>query len=135
MVQRSVILRNMLRTDIDRPSTWKAYRSGMCNGCYGGCCTMPVEVKLEDLIRLGVVGEDEAAGSIKKIAKRLKKEGTISSYRQGTDLFMLTQKANRDCLYLDSVTRLCTVYERRPGVCREFPSIGPRPNFCPHGKK
>lgn len=92
---------------------------------------MPVEIRLSDLIRLGVVTEDEAAGSVKKVAKRLTREGIIVSYRQGTELFMLTQKANRDCLYLDSKTRLCTVYEKRPDTCRQFPSIGPRPGFCP----
>jgi Fe-S-cluster containining protein len=61
----------------------------------------------------------------------LMKEGIISSYRQGTELFMLTQKHGRDCYFLDSKTRLCTVYDKRPGVCRDFPSIGPRPSFCP----
>jgi len=92
---------------------------------------MPVEVKLSDLVRLEVVTEDEAQGSLNKLAKRLMKEGIISSYRHGTELFMLTQKHGRDCYFLDSRTRLCTVYEKRPGVCREFPNIGPRPGFCP----
>lgn len=92
---------------------------------------MPVEIKLSDLIRLGLTDEDEAAGSVKKLAKRLSKEGIIQSYRQGTEFFMLTQKSNSDCLFLDSVTRLCTVYEKRPDTCRQFPSIGPRPGFCP----
>lgn len=96
---------------------------------------MPVEVKLSDLIRLGVVAEDEAAGSIKKLAKRLSREGIISSYRHGTELFMLTQKNGRDCHFLDSKTRLCTVYEKRPDVCRKFPDIGPRPGFCPKTPK
>ncbi|MFM6927689.1 MAG: YkgJ family cysteine cluster protein, partial [Bdellovibrio sp.] len=64
----------MKRSDVDRPSTWKQYKSGMCNGCWGGCCTMPVEVKLSDLIRLGVTDEDEAASGIKKLAKRLIRE-------------------------------------------------------------
>jgi Fe-S-cluster containining protein len=121
----------MRKSDIDRPSTWKLHREEMCKGCWAGCCTMPVEVKLSDLIRLGLTDEDEAQSSLKKLAKRLMKEGKISSYRQGTDLFMLTQKANRDCLFLDEKTRLCTVYERRPDVCREFPKIGPRPGYCP----
>ncbi len=94
---------------------------------------MPVEVKLADLIRLGLCSEDEAAGSVKKLSKRLIKEGYIVSYRQGTEFFMLSQKANRDCYFLDSKTRLCTVYEKRPDTCRQFPSIGPRPGFCPGG--
>lgn len=95
---------------------------------------MPVEIKLSDLIRLELVTEDEASGSIKKLAKRLIKEGIIVSYRQGTEFFMLSQKANNDCLFLDSKTRLCTVYEKRPETCRLFPSIGPRPGFCPGSK-
>lgn len=124
----------MKKTDVDRPSTWKPYRTEMCKGCWGGCCTMPVEVKLSDLIRLELATEDEAAGSIKKLAKRLIKEGFVVSYRQGTEFFMLSQKANRDCLFLDSKTRLCTVYEKRPETCRQFPAIGPRPGFCPGAK-
>ncbi len=120
-----------MKPNIDRPSTWKFFRQGMCTGCFGGCCTMPVEVKLVDLIRLGLTDTDEANTSIKKLAKRLIKEGVISTYRQGTDLFMLTQKANRDCYYLDLKTRLCSVYDKRPDVCRRFPEIGPRPGYCP----
>lgn len=115
----------------DRPSTWKHYKEGMCQGCYGNCCTMPVEVKLSDLIRLGLTDEDEAETSVRKLAKRLIKEKVVVSYRQGTDLFMLSQQANEDCYFLDSKTRLCKVYDRRPDVCRKFPEIGPRPGFCP----
>lgn len=91
---------------------------------------MPVEVKWEDLLRLGVVEESDQS-SMKKTVKKLIKQGVITSYRQSTGLFMLTQKSNRDCYFLDLKTRLCTVYEKRPGVCREFPSIGPRPGYCP----
>ncbi len=116
--------------DIDRPSTWRFYKNGMCQACHGGCCTMPVEVKWDDLLRLGLVDESDQQ-AMKKTVKRLMKEGYITSYRQSTGLFMLSQKSNRDCYFLDTKTRLCTVYEKRPGVCREFPSIGPRPGYCP----
>jgi len=97
---------------------------------------MPVEVKSSDLIRLGFVTIDEIQHSIKKTAKRLKKEGLIASYREGTDLFMLTQKSNDDCYFLDSKTRLCTVYDRRPDTCRDFPvRVGPRVGYCPYERK
>jgi hypothetical protein len=124
-----------MKTDKDKPWTWLKYREGLCNGCHGSCCTMPVEIKAKDLVRLGLATEDELSISTKKVAKRLIKEGVISSYRDGTGNFMLTQKANDDCYFLDLKNRLCTVYEKRPGVCREFPSIGPRPGFCPVRKK
>lgn len=97
---------------------------------------MPVEIKSSDLVRLGLTNVDELENSIKKVAKRLKKEGIISSYREGTDLFMLTQKSNDDCYFLDSKTRLCTVYEKRPDTCRDFPTrMGPRVGSCPYNPK
>jgi hypothetical protein len=125
----------MQKIDIYRPSTWKEYQSALCKGCWGGCCTMPVEIKISDLVRLGLSTEAEAVGSISKLAKRLFKEGFIQSYQKGTEFFILAQKENQDCRFLNSTTRLCTVYEQRPDTCRQFPSIGPRPGFCPAGIK
>ncbi len=118
--------------DRDRPSTWRPYTDGACNTCVASCCMLPVEVKASDLIRLNLTTADEIENSIKKTAKRLKKEGVISSYREGSEFFMLTQKSNNDCYFLDSKTRRCTVYENRPDTCRGFPmKLGPRISFCP----
>lgn len=121
--------------DVDRPSMWKKYSGDeLCQSCRANCCTMPVEIHLEDLVRLNLVTADDVQNTtVRKIAKRLVKEKWITSYREGTGLFMLTQKANRDCIFLDSKTRLCTHYDNRPGVCRQFPHVGPRPGFCPYG--
>lgn len=124
-----------MKPDKDKPWTWLKYRKEMCVGCYGDCCTMPVEVKGSDLIRLGVASEDEIHISPKKTAKRLIKDGIVQSYREGTDLFMLGSRPNGDCFYLNSKTRLCAVYEKRPEVCRLFPEVGPRPGFCPSTRK
>lgn len=124
-----------MKTDKDRPSSWRPYKNGMCDTCNANCCTMPVEIKLSDLIRLELVSQDEAdSSSSKKIAKRLMKDGIVKSYRQGTEFFMLEQKNNSDCIFLNE-KRLCTVYHKRPDTCREFPSIGPRPGYCPVGPK
>lgn len=92
---------------------------------------MLLEVTIEDLIRLGLCMEDESKLSHKKLFKRLRKEKRVISYRAATGLFMMQSKANGDCQFLDSKTRLCTVYEKRPNVCRKFPIIGPRPSYCP----
>jgi Fe-S-cluster containining protein len=121
--------------DKDRPSTWVPYRESLCRGCNADCCSMLLEVTTEDLIRLGLTTEDEAEISQKKLFKRLRKEKVVMSYRDGTGLFMMQSKANGDCQFLDSATRLCTVYDKRPGVCRKFPSIGPRPGSCPARRK
>lgn len=118
----------------DQPSKWKTYKTEMCQSCWGTCCTMPVEVKIDDLLRLKLITEDEAR-SPKKVFKLLYQKKIVSSYRQGTGFFMLSQKPNDDCIFLDSTTRLCQVYDKRPDVCRRFPEIGPRPGCCPYIKK
>ena len=92
---------------------------------------MPVEVKAADLVRLGLAFEDELLDSPKKVFTRLSRHGIVRSYRASTELFMLVQKSNDDCVFLDSQTRLCTVYDKRPDVCRSFPNIGLRPGYCP----
>lgn len=127
--------RIVTRTDKDRPSTWIQYRAGFCAGCNASCCTMPVEVRLDDLLRLKVITIDEAQGSRRKMLKRLQKAGIVSSYREGTDLYLLQARPNGDCHFLHPISRLCQVYDLRPGVCREFPAIGPRPGFCPRGSQ
>ena len=120
-------------TDKDRPSTWVPYRASLCDTCIAACCTMPLEVKREDLERLGLADPLEA--SPKKIAKRLQKEGVVRTYRAATELFLLEQKADGTCQFLGA-DRRCTVYEKRPHTCRGFPStLGPRVGFCPYRKK
>lgn len=39
--------------DVDRPDTWSRYRAGLCDTCAANCCTMPLEVQMADLVRLG----------------------------------------------------------------------------------
>lgn len=118
--------------DKDRTFTWIKFKESLCKECISTCCTMPVEVKAEDLLRLGEITEDEANDVGKKMIARLKKQGLIKSYRESTQLFMLNQKLNDDCYYLNSQTRKCTVYENRPNVCRNFPtSAGNRIGYCP----
>ena len=107
----------------------------MCEGCWAGCCTLPLEVSAFDLIRLGVASEDEAAASLSKMAKRLIREGIVRTFRATSGLFIIEQRQGRDCIFLGEKDRLCTVYEKRPEVCRQFPKIGPRPGYCPEGKK
>lgn len=122
------------KTDPQRPSTWVRFRKGMCEDCWAGCCTLPLEVSAHDLIRLELTDESEAAASLKKLAKRLIKEGIVRSFQQKTQLFIIEQREGRDCYFLGK-DRRCTVYEKRPHVCREFPKIGPRPGHCPKSFK
>ncbi len=120
--------------DVDRPETWTRYRKGLCDSCAANCCTMPVEVRLGDLVRLGLVDPFEAEHEEpKQIAKRLQKAGLLDHFNFKNEIYTLARRANGDCRFLDAVTRRCTVYEQRPDTCRKHPQVGPRPGHCPYG--
>ena len=96
---------------------------------------MPVEVKIPDLVRMGVITEFEAKEPIKKLAKKLKKDGVIEHLYFKEQIFMLVRFANNDCLYLDPTSRKCRIYKNRPDTCRDHPRIGSRPGFCAYEPK
>ena len=123
-----------MRIDLDRMSTWTAYKPSLCNGCNGNCCKLPVDATVPDLVRMGVLTEDEAIWSARKIARKLQHAGIVVSFRASKMQFQVAQKSNRDCIYLGD-DRLCTIYEKRPDVCRRFPDCSPRPGFCPAERK
>jgi Fe-S-cluster containining protein len=117
---------------LDRLSNWSRFRPSLCKGCWAGCCRLPVEAGAADLVRLGLLEEDEATGSLKKAARRLLAAGKIKQFRASTGIFTLSQTPDGDCIFLGAKDRMCTVYDKRPSVCRRFPEeIGPRPGFCP----
>ncbi len=120
--------------DVDNCDTWTRYKSGLCNSCAANCCTMPVEVKLADLVRLELVDPFEAEHEEpKQIAKRLQKAGLIERFNFKHNIFTLSRRANGDCAHLDAQTRRCTVYDKRPNTCRLHPQVGPKPGYCPYG--
>lgn len=122
--------------DVDRCETWSRYRTGLCERCAANCCTMPVEVRLSDLVRLGLVDPFEAEHEAPRlIARRLEKAGQIGHFNHKHGLFTLARRANGDCDYLHPQTRRCTVYEQRPDTCRKHPQVGPRPGYCPYGDR
>ena len=127
---------SVLIVDVDRSETWSRYRAGMCDNCAANCCTMPVEVKMPDLIRLELVDAFEAEHEEpKQIAKRLSKAGLIDHFNFKNSIFTLARRASGDCQFLDAKTRRCTVYDKRPNTCRTHPQVGPRPGYCPYGQK
>jgi Fe-S-cluster containining protein len=122
--------------DVDRLETWTRYRAGLCDTCVANCCTMPLEVRLPDLVRLGVVDPFEAMHEApKQVARRLEKAGLIEHFNFKREVFTIARRASGDCHFLDPRTRRCTVYEQRPDTCRQHPQVGPRPHHCPYGAK
>ena len=84
----------ILGADLDRTETWIRYDKAMCLDCVSSCCTLPVEARLSDLIRMGVVDEFEKGEPLKDIAKRLKKDGVVERLNAKTGLFTLVQLTN-----------------------------------------
>lgn len=122
--------------DVDRPETWTRYRRGLCDSCVANCCTMPVEVRLPDLVRLQLVDDFEAAHEApKQIARRLEKAGLIEHFNFKHSIFTLARRACGDCGFLEASSRRCTVYEQRPDTCRKHPQVGPRPGHCPYAAR
>ena len=124
----------MKPVDTAKPSTWIKYEPSLCNGCWAGCCTLPVTVSTEDLFHMGYLEAQEVNGPLKEVVVRLTSAGLIQAYHAKTRTFTLRQENGGDCLFLDQ-DRLCTIYDKRPSVCRQFPENSARPGFCPHRKK
>lgn len=120
----------LVSADIDRLETWHKYRNGLCDTCKGSCCSLPVEVRIDDLIRMQLVDEFEREEPSKNIAKRLQKAGVIEHFNHKSEVFTLSRRSNGDCMYLHQKTRRCTIYLLRPDTCRNHPQIGPRAGYC-----
>jgi Fe-S-cluster containining protein len=122
--------------DVDRLETWTRYRQGLCDSCAANCCTMPVEIRLADLVRLGLVDPFEAEHEEPRlIARRLVKSRQVERYNHKDGIFTMARRANGDCRFLDAQSRRCTVYEQRPNTCRKHPQVGPKPGSCPYGAR
>ena len=126
---------NIPAANIDNLSTWVKYKSRLCSSCRGTCCSLPVEVRFSDLVRMGVVDEFEVHEQPKMLARRLMKQGIVGHFNHKTEVFTLSRYANDDCIYLDQKSRLCTIYQQRPDTCRNHPQVGPKPGYCAYQPK
>lgn len=119
-----------MKVDKENPSTWKKYTKNSCKTCKATCCSMPLEVRWEDLVRLNLLTEDELYQPLKKTIARLIKDKVITAYRKEKSLFAFRQTDEGKCRYL--VGNKCGVYKNRPLVCRAFPiEMGWRHGYCP----
>ena len=113
---------------------WTKYKKGLCETCAGLCCYMPVEVKIQDLIRLKILNEFHLELSEREQIKDALKHPSILRFTPSTEKFTLRQKPDGSCYFLDA-NKKCTEYELRPDTCRNHPQIGPRPGYCGYMKK
>lgn len=124
-----------VQADIDNTATWAKYKKWLCDHCGASCCSLPVEVKPADLIRMDLMDEFELQDNVKHVAKRLMKQRQVEHFHAKTETFTLSRMANGDCLFLDSMTRRCTIYDVRPDTCRNHPQVGPRSGYCAFRRK
>jgi len=87
-----------------------------CLKCPGYCCSYPViEVKDRDAKRIA----KHFGISLKTAEKRFFKSS--NGYKR-----VMRRKADkyfgRICRFFDTEARRCTIYEARPGLCREYPA-------------
>ncbi len=86
-----------------------------CDKCVAYCCSIyeRVQVKARDVRRLashfGVTVEVATA-------RYTKLHGTERILRRKADRLF-----GQACMFLNQDTRKCTIYDARPGTCREFP--------------
>jgi uncharacterized protein len=87
-----------------------------CAKCPGYCCSYPeIEVTPRDIQRLAKRFELDYAATEERFTKYDAKE-RVRLLRHKKDTVFATV-----CTFFDQDKRRCTVYESRPGVCREYP--------------
>ena len=87
-----------------------------CAKCPGYCCSYPeIEVTPRDIQRLAKRFELDYAAAEERFTKYDAKE-RVRLLRHKKDTVFATV-----CTFFDQDKRRCTVYESRPGVCREYP--------------
>ena len=87
---------------------------------------------MNDLLRLGVISEEEMMQGAPFVLRKLTESKILSGGSASDGTFILAQKPDRSCIYLNEMNQ-CSVYPVRPRVCREFPhKLGERPGYCPH---
>jgi len=61
---------------------------------------LPVEVSAADLIRLELISEEEAAVSLKQVAKKLMKLKLIKPSMRNPEFLFSDQRYGEDCVFL-----------------------------------
>ena len=114
-IQNSSYYRRQVKTHI--PNTIMAKPKFDCLQCVGYCCAIyeRVLVKPRDIRRLakhfGVTPEVAA----RRYTKIQPATGERVLRRTSDPIFQ------QSCIFQDAQTRLCSIYEARPDVCREWP--------------
>jgi len=95
-----------------------------CLNCISSCCRLPFTIDKEDYYSLKKIDHNNY---LKKMSTMFIEENI--NYKDKEDFLdnlyeqefaIINKKENGDCSFLDPETRLCTIYNDRPKVCKEF---------------
>ncbi|MGE0558112.1 MAG: YkgJ family cysteine cluster protein [Burkholderiales bacterium] len=99
-----------------KPAAKKSGNQYDCGKCPGYCCSYPlIEVGKRDIQRLAKHFDITYAQAENRYT-RFDKSEKVRSLRQQEDPHF-----GHICKLFDTKKRQCTVYEARPGVCRDYP--------------
>ena len=99
-----------------------------CLKCMGNCCALEVDITKEEYIKIVALGYE----------KEMKKQSSIfmeenpehknievlldNIYDENFDI--IKKKEDGFCVFLDTETRLCRIYDQRPKTCSKFSNKG-----------
>lgn len=87
-----------------------------CGKCPAYCCSYPlIEITKRDIARLGRHFGLSYGQAEKRFTKWDANEKAHALRHQKDRIFKTV------CMFLDKRKRQCTIYDARPGVCREYP--------------
>jgi Fe-S-cluster containining protein len=88
-----------------------------CNKCPAYCCSYPlIEIGKRDIARLASHFGVDYETAEERFTKFDASENVRALRHKRDTIFKSV------CQFLDTEKRQCTVYEARPGVCRDFPA-------------
>jgi Fe-S-cluster containining protein len=87
-----------------------------CLKCPGYCCSYPeIEITKRDIARLARHFDVDFDRAVARYTKQDPKKKIYMLRHRKDHIFEST------CMLFDQKERRCTVYEARPGVCRQYP--------------
>jgi Fe-S-cluster containining protein len=89
-----------------------------CDNCPAYCCSYPrIIVTAKDLKRLASHFGMTPTEARRKLTKKGAEPGERVLRHRKDETY------GTACRFLDRETRACTVYEARPGICRDYPGL------------
>ncbi|MBD3210673.1 hypothetical protein GF318_04805 [Candidatus Micrarchaeota archaeon] len=108
-------------------------KQNMCIGCPGLCCRLQVSLTAYDIARI-MIHEKRPVHEFVAVAEAKHNDPDGFKTRGGIKKFVLIQKENNECIFLNiKDTLMCEVENSKPAVCIAYPFLifSEKPVLCP----